>query len=111
MMSHSFTVHCIPWQAGAPLLQEVRMTANEIALFDHSVVCMDESDESSRHAIALSKSGQAIGCARLNPQGQIERITVLPSEHSPQIKAALIEILYEYMLQFNIPIQAETTNR
>lgn len=95
-MRNAFTVHCIPWEACAPLLQEVRVAASELSVISHVDALTDDWDESSRHAIAVSNTGQIIGCARLRADGCIERIAVLPHEHREMIKAALIEVLQDY---------------
>lgn len=83
----SFTVHSIPWQAAAPLLQDLRRAAG------WGAACADELDGQCRHAIALSGEGRAIGCARMTPGGVIERVTIIPDERHALIEAALIEAL------------------
>lgn len=96
-MDNQFTLHCIAWQSGAPLLQEVRAAACGIGLLNQVEVLPDEVDDRSRHALVLSKTGRAIGCARITPDGQIGRMAVLPHEHRAQIEAALIEALNDYL--------------
>ncbi len=105
-MPNDFTVHCIPWVDGALLLQDVRETASELGLLDHAKTHPDKYDEQSRHAIALSKSGHAIGCARISAAGRIERITVLPHENMTQIGVAMIEVLLDDYVQ-----QSESRNK
>ena len=95
-MSNPFTMHCIAWQSGAPLLQEVRTAACGIGLMNQSEVLPDDMDERSRHALALGTNGRGIGCARITPEGRIERMAVLPHEQRTQIEAALIEVLNDY---------------
>ena len=95
-MDNQYTLHCIAWQAGAPLLLEIRLAACEIGLLSMDELLSDETDDRSRHALALSKTGRAIGCARLTPQGNIERLAVLPHERRAQIEAAIIEVLNDY---------------
>jgi hypothetical protein len=96
-MQNPFTLHCIAWQAGAPLLQEVRAAACEIGLLNQSEVIADETDDRSRHALALAENGRGIGCARITPEGCIERMAVLPHEHRIQIEAAMIEMLNTFI--------------
>jgi len=98
-MNTPFTLHCIAWQSGAALLQDVRVAACASGLLDADEIGSDDLDESSRHALALSKGGRAIGCARLTPQGRIERIAVMPHDLRIQIEAALIEMLSDYARQ------------
>lgn len=98
-MRNAFTVHCVPWEACAPILNEVRVAASQMRAISHLEALADEQDEWARHAIAINTKGQAIGCARVMPDGRIERIAVLPHEHQVQIKAAMIEILKDYSQQ------------
>jgi GNAT superfamily N-acetyltransferase len=95
-MHNPFTMHCIAWQFGAPLLQEIRAEACEIGLLIHSEMLPDDIDVQSRHALALGTNGRGIGCARITPEGRIERMAVLPHAHRAQIEAALIEVLNDY---------------
>ena len=95
-MDNQFTLHCIAWQAGAPLLLEIRVAACEIGLLSLDEVMPDELDGHSRHALVLSKTGRAIGCARLTPEGHIARMAVLPHEQRSQIEVAMIEALNDY---------------
>lgn len=99
---HPFTLHCIAWDDGAPLFQDVRVAACASGLLSHTEIGVDELDEACQHALALSKGGRAIGCARLTPQGRIERIAVMPHEHRLQIKKALIETLSDYARQIGL---------
>lgn len=95
-MQNAFTVHCIPWQAGAPLLQDIRMAASKTGLMNQANAHADKLDEQCRHALALNKSGNAIGCARITQDGRIERMVVLPHEQRALVEAALIEVLNDY---------------
>jgi ribosomal protein S18 acetylase RimI-like enzyme len=95
-MSKPFTLHCIAWQAGAPLLLEMRSDAYQIGLLSASEVLPDETDMQGRHALALGINGRCIGCARITPDGVIDRLAVLPHDQRDQIEAALIEELNAY---------------
>ncbi|MGC2049570.1 MAG: hypothetical protein WA635_13300 [Gallionella sp.] len=101
-MESAFTMHCITWQAGAPLLQEVREKASELGLINQSEAHADELDELFRHALALSKDGRAIGCGRITTDGRIERIIALPNEHREQVEATLIEVLNDFADQIGL---------
>lgn len=95
-MQAQFTLHCIAWQAGGSLFQDVRVAACASGLLNSAEIGVDELDEISRHALALTKGGRAIGCARITPAGHIERIAVMPHEQRAQIETALIELLSDY---------------
>jgi len=97
-----FPIHCIAWQAGAPLLREMREAAGRLGLLTSNEVRDDELDEVSRHAFVISKRGQGIGYARMTPAGRIERMVVLLHENSTQIEAALIEVLQSYAKQIGL---------
>ena len=101
-MQNAFTVHCISWKAGAPLLQEIRVAASKMGLMGKGDALTDNLDNQYRHALALSKNGSGIGCARLNSDGHIDRIVALPLDQRSQIEAALTEILNDYALQLKI---------
>ncbi len=88
-MHNSFTLHCITWQSGATMIREVRKAARELDLSKIEALT-DESDACSYHALALSRSGKAIGCARITPDGEAERMVVLPYDNHEQIESALI---------------------
>jgi GNAT superfamily N-acetyltransferase len=98
-MATSFTLHCIEWQAGAALFQDVRVAACACGLLDAAEMGADDTDEISRHALALGQDGRAIGCARLTPAGCIDRIAVMPHERRDQVESALIEALSDYAKQ------------
>lgn len=100
-MQNPYTVHCIPWQAGAQLFREIRAVAYELSLQSMDELLTDEMDEHSRHALALTESGRAIGCARITPEGKIQRMLVLPVDRRAQIEAAMIEVLNDYQDQVN----------
>jgi hypothetical protein len=99
VMKTPFTLHCIAWQAGAPLLLEVRSDAYQIGLLDAIEILPDAMDLQSRHALALGVNGRCIGCARMTPDGSIDRMAVLPHEQQEQIEAALIEELNSYAVE------------
>jgi hypothetical protein len=101
-MQNAFTVHCISWKAGAPLLQEIRAAASDMGLVGKGDALTDNLDDQYRHALALNKNGRAIGCARLTPNGHIDRIVALCVEQRSQIEAAMTEILNDYAQQLLI---------
>jgi predicted GNAT family N-acyltransferase len=56
----------------------------------------DGEDEHAHHFIALTEAGQAIGCARLLPSGQIGRMAVLPQHRRTGLGARLLEGAIEH---------------
>jgi hypothetical protein len=72
------------------MLQQVRALAYEIGLLSRSEAQTDAEDERYPHALVLSESGKAMGCARIKPDGNVERMAVLPHEDREQIENALL---------------------
>ncbi len=95
-MQSVVTLHCIAWSDAATLLQDVRVAVCAIGLLSAEEMPADDVDPLSRHALAVTKGGRAIGCARITPQGCIERIAVMPHEQREQVIAALIGELKDY---------------
>lgn len=95
-MQTTFTLHSIAWEAGASLLLDVRVAACASGLLSPQEIGSDELDEKCRHALVLSKGGRAIGCARITPEGRIERVAVMPHEQRDRIVVALIDTLKDY---------------
>lgn len=50
----------------------------------------DEHDQDSVHFLALDESGEAMGCIRLMPNGQISRLSVLEQHRNAGIGKALL---------------------
>ncbi len=94
-IENAFTIHCLPWETCGQLLNEIRVAASEKKLISHVEALPDAGDRVARHAIAISEDGRAVACARLMPDGQVERIAVLPHEHQGLIRTALVEALLD----------------
>lgn len=75
------------------LLEEVRASAFKLGVIGQSEAVTDVVDTLSRHALVLSKCGNGLGCARLTPDGRIERIAVMPHPYQSQMVATMIELL------------------
>ena len=95
-MSNPFTVHLLSWHNGEPLLRAIR---EEVFIREQGVPAeleWDGLDQSSQHVLALSVSGDAIGCGRITPDGKIGRIAVLPGWRGKRIGSAILESLLDY---------------
>ena len=95
-MDQSFTVSLISWHDGAPLLRAIR---EAVFIREQGIpeeLEWDDLDETSRHALALSHGGNAIGCGRILPNGHIGRISVLPEWRKQKVGTAIIEALLAY---------------
>ncbi|MCR4304934.1 MAG: GNAT family N-acetyltransferase [Gallionella sp.] len=95
-MSHPFTVSLVSWHDGEPLLKSIR---EAVFIREQGVPAdleWDGLDESCRHALALSHSGDAIGCGRMFANGHIGRISVLPQWRKQKAGTAIVEALLDY---------------
>lgn len=95
-MSNPFTVSLVCWHDGEPLLKSIR---DAVFIRERGVPAeleWDGKDEGSRHALALSLQGDAIGCGRMLPDGHIGHIAVLPQWRKQKVGTALVEALLDY---------------
>ncbi|RFC35923.1 MAG: putative N-acyltransferase, GNAT family [Candidatus Nitrotoga sp. SPKER] len=56
----------------------------------------DGLDEACQHVLALSATGDAIGCGRISADGHIGRIAVLPEWRGKRVGSSLLELLLDY---------------
>jgi predicted GNAT family N-acyltransferase len=94
-MTTAFTVSLVSWHDGEPLLRAIR---EAVFIREQNVPVeleWDGKDEASRHALALSTNGDAIGCGRLMPNGHIGRMAVLPQWRKQKVGTAIMEALLD----------------
>jgi predicted GNAT family N-acyltransferase len=94
-MGNPFTVSLVSWHHGGPLLRAIRET---VFIREQGVpeeLEWDEHDESCRHALALSLSGEAVGCGRILPNGHIGRIAVIQPWRKQKVGTAIMEALLD----------------
>ena len=92
-MDHAFTVSLVCWHDGEPLLRAVREAVFIQEQHVPAELEWDGLDEDSRHALALSAKGDAIGCGRMLPDGHIGRIAVMPQWRKQHVGTAIMEAL------------------
>jgi len=83
------------WQEDGKRLQEVR---TEVFVHEQGVPLeleLDELDPASRHVLAESDQGQAIGTGRLLPDGHIGRMAVLSDWRGRGVGTAMLTELLE----------------
>ncbi|MDQ3267814.1 MAG: GNAT family N-acetyltransferase, partial [Pseudomonadota bacterium] len=56
----------------------------------------DGLDEACHHVLALSTTGDAIGCGRISPEGYIGRMAVLSEWRGKRVGSSLLELLLDY---------------
>jgi predicted GNAT family N-acyltransferase len=94
-MTTRFTVSLVCWHDGEPLLRAIR---EAVFVREQSVpeeLEWDGKDEDCRHALALSLNGDAIGCGRIQANGHIGRIAVLPQWRKQKVGTAVMEALLD----------------
>jgi predicted GNAT family N-acyltransferase len=101
-MGNPFTVHLVTWHDGEPLLRAIR---EAVFMREQGVTPeleWDGLDEACHHALALSASGDAIGCGRITPAGHIGRMAVLPEWRAQRVGSAILEVLLDYARSQNL---------
>jgi predicted GNAT family N-acyltransferase len=94
-MTTRFTVSLVCWHDGEPLLRAIR---EAVFIREQNVpeeLEWDGKDEDCRHALALSLNGDAIGCGRIQANGHIGRIAVLPQWRKQKVGTAVMEALLD----------------
>src|SRR2546423_7941263 len=94
-MTPTFTSSILAWDKALPLARPVR---ERVFVAEQKVPLeleWDEWDERSAHAVARDINGQAIGTARLLPDGRIGRMAVLGEWRRRGVGAALLEALLQ----------------
>ncbi|VVC83270.1 GNAT family N-acetyltransferase [Sideroxydans sp. CL21] len=94
-MTTPFTVSLVCWHDGEPLLRAIR---EAVFIREQNVpeeLEWDGKDEDCRHALALSLNGDAIGCGRMQANGHIGRMAVLPQWRKQKVGTAIIEALLD----------------
>src|SRR5947208_16002450 len=94
-MPAAFTIRVLAWSEALPLARPVR---EQVFVEEQRVpreLELDEWDERSDHAVARDSRGQAIGTARLLPDGRLGRMAVLGEWRRRGVGTALLEALLE----------------
>jgi predicted GNAT family N-acyltransferase len=89
-LKDNFVVQLVTWQTHAALLKTVR---EEVFIKEqHVPVALewDGMDEAAQHLLALSATGEPIGCARLTGDGKIGRMAVLKPWRGLGVGCALL---------------------
>lgn len=92
-MGNPFTVSLVSWHDGEPLLKAIRETVFIREQGVPEALEWDEHDETCRHALALSLTGDAVGCGRILTNGHIGRIAVMKPWRKQKVGTAIMEAL------------------
>lgn len=95
-INNLFSVQLLSWSNGQPLLRLVREAVFMVEQGVSAEMEWDGLDEACQHALALSATGDAIGCGRISPEGHIGRIAVLPAWRGKRVGSSLLESLLGY---------------
>jgi predicted GNAT family N-acyltransferase len=91
-MNQSFTIEQVTWDSPKQaLLKAVR---EEVFIIEQHVplyIEWDEYDQEAIHLLALDKTGQAIGCARILKKGRVGRMAVRRDWRGKGLGQALLD--------------------
>ena len=85
-----FSIRICRWSDAAAQLRSIR---HEVFVVEQRVpesLEWDDVDASSLHALAVDATGDAIGCARLLPDGHVGRVAVRASSRGQGVGSALL---------------------
>lgn len=90
-------VHVVPvsWRTHRDALRRVR---ERVFIVEQQVpreLEWDERDDDATHFLALTEAGEAVGCARLLPDGQIGRMAVLPERRGSGLGRRILDEVIE----------------
>jgi len=103
-MAATFTISILAWDEALPLARPVR---EKVFIEEQNVpreLEWDEWDARCDHAVARDMKGQAIGTARLLPDGRIGRMAVLREWRGRGVGAALMEAVLERARERSMPL-------
>ncbi len=103
MSSTQFQLRQADWPASAEALKQLRET---VFIKEQQVppeLEWDGLDETALHLLAETPDGQPIGCARLLPNGQIGRMSVLRSWRNQGVGSAMLRELLQLAEQQGFP--------
>jgi predicted GNAT family N-acyltransferase len=98
-MSRAFEIRLLEWKEALPLARPVRELVFVVEQKVPRELEWDDWDARSMHALALDASGQAIGTARLLPDGHLGRMAVLAEWRGKGVGTALARVLIEQARQ------------
>lgn len=85
-----FTIRVCGWSDAADTLRNVRHVVFVVEQRVPESLEWDGADAASLHALALDRRGDAIGCARLLPDGHIGRVAVVAPWRRRGVGSALL---------------------
>ncbi|HLX30479.1 MAG TPA: GNAT family N-acetyltransferase [Casimicrobiaceae bacterium] len=89
------TVRVYGWSDAEPDLRRIRHEVFVVEMHVPEALEWDDADAVSLHALAIDARGNAIGCARLLPDGHIGRVAVLAPWRGRGVGRALLRALVE----------------
>ena len=90
-MSEAYRVRLADWTRDQPTLRRIRRLVFIEEQNVPEALEWDGIDGECRHAVAENAAGEAIGCARLLPDGHIGRVAVLVQARKQGVGDALLE--------------------
>lgn len=109
-LNDSYIIQAVSWQTHAAQIKAVR---EQVFVREQQVppeLEWDGLDNTAQHLLALSNTGEVIGCARLPGDGSIGRMAVLKPWRGLGVGSALLNkavTLYRQQNQQNIMLSAQ----
>lgn len=102
-LADSFHIECHDWQQARSWAEPIRI---EVFVEEQGVPAaleLDGADPACLHALAFARDGQAIGTARLMPDGRIGRMAVRAAFRNQGVGGALLQVLIEHATARGMP--------
>lgn len=101
-LTETFRIECHDWVHARCWAEPIR---TEVFVIEQGVppqLEMDSADPDCTHAIAFDRNDQAIGTARLMPDGRIGRIAVRQARRGQGVGSALLQALLEHATRIGL---------
>lgn len=95
----SYSTRSASWSHDSEAIMQVRHEVFVLGQNVPSEIESDDFDTTSWYVLAVSRDNQAIGCARLQPNGKLTRIAVLPSWRRRGIARQMLQDILDIAAQ------------
>jgi predicted GNAT family N-acyltransferase len=92
-------VESVDWAAWEPVIRSIREAVFMVEQGVPEELEWDGRDPSCAHVLAWTERGEAIGTARMQPEGKIGRMAVLKNQRGQGVGRALLQKLLDLAVQ------------